>query len=466
VSTLLESIDRNICARKLFRRGQKILVAVSGGVDSMVLLRLLHELSKKHKWKLTIAHLNHQLRGRSSDADERLVVRAARALCLPIVIERADVNESAKTGRLSVEMAARYARHSFLTRTAVGLKISSIALAHHADDQVELFFVRMLRGSGGEGLSGMKWRGPSPFALGRAKPDLVRPLLGQRKESLREYAMKEKVESREDASNASPDILRNRIRHELLPLLRRKYQPAVDRVVLRLIEIVNAEIEVTHEAARNWITGGAGVRRAAKPRKGFEQLPVAIQRLVIQLELRRHKIAADFGLVEALRAYPSKPVAVSPRTIVFRDPSGSVRVRQPLITEPDFEEIELVLNGAKGDILFGGNRIQWKVGPQKTFRVPSPRAGHEVFDADTVGSRVVLRHWRPGDRFQPIGMAKPVKLQDLFTNLRVPRADRHKLVVATTVRNELFWVEKLRISERFKLSEGTKRRLMWQWKSG
>src|SRR5262249_50888065 len=142
--------------------GQKILVAVSGGVDSMVLLHLLHGLSQKQKWQITVAHLNHQLRGRSSDADEKLVVRTARDLGLPLVAGRADVKRLVKTSKLSLEMAARKTRHEFLANTAARLKIPTIALAHHADDQVELFFLRLLRGSGSEGLAGMKWRNPSP----------------------------------------------------------------------------------------------------------------------------------------------------------------------------------------------------------------------------------------------------------------------------------------------------------------
>ncbi len=159
--------------RKLLRRGQAILVAVSGGLDSMVLLHVLHELSLKNGWRLTIAHLNHQLRGRHSDADERLVWQSAKELRLPIRIGCADVRRFARGHNLSVEMAARKLRHDFLARVATQRKISTVALAHHADDQLELFFLRLFRGSGGEGLAGMKWRNHSPA---NRKIELVRPL--------------------------------------------------------------------------------------------------------------------------------------------------------------------------------------------------------------------------------------------------------------------------------------------------
>lgn len=455
MSALSESVDGTIRARGLFRRGRKILVAVSGGLDSMVLLRLLQRLAAGHKWQLTIAHLNHQLRGRSSDADERLVARTARALRLPLVVERADIKKRAKVGRLSLEMAARQARHEFLARTASRLRIPTVALAHHADDQVELFFLRLFRGSGSEGLAGMKWRGPSPIT---PKIHLARPLLDQSKASLREFARREKVEFREDASNASPDILRNRVRHELLPLLRRKYQPALDRVVLRVMDILGAENEVTHRAARQWLGD------TVKPPESFEDLPLAVQRFILQLELRRHKIPAEFNLVERLRKSPGQFVTVSPHQTVVRDVNGKLHLRHPPTPESNPCNAEVALAGREGEISFGGKRILWKIEPQKTFCVPGPRAGQEIFDADKVGSPFVLRYWRAGDRFWPCGMENAAKLQDLFTNQHIPRIERHKLIVAATAAGEVFWVERLRISERFKLTRQTKNRLIWRWK--
>lgn len=441
-------------------------MAVSGGVDSMVLLHLLHKLAEEHKWELTVAHLNHQLRGRSSDADERLVTRTAKALRLPIAVERADVKKRVKVGGLSLEMAAREARHEFLTRTAVRLKIPAIALAHHADDQVELFFLRLLRGSGSEGLRGMKWRNRSPFAPKEAELDLVRPLLDQSKESLREYAVQNKIKFREDASNASQDISRNRIRHELLPLLRDRYQPALDRIVLQLMEIVGAEYELTQQVVQEWLGAAANVSPDGILPKSFDELPIAVQRRVIQMQLRRFRIAADFRLVESLRMFPGDPVTVAPRTVVLRGPNGDLQVRGLDNARPNSNAVELALNGTTGKLAFGGRTIQWKIDRLKAFHVPPRRTGKEVFDADKVGSQIVLRHWRPGDRFRPIGMTKAVKLQDFFTNERIPRAQRHKLIVATTAQHEVFWVESMRISERFKLTKETQRCLTWGWRVG
>jgi tRNA(Ile)-lysidine synthase len=480
VSHLPEQIDQAIRARGLFRRGQKILIAVSGGVDSMVLLHVLHGLAPKNKWQLTIAHLNHQLRGRGSDADERLVARTAGKLGLPVVSARADVKGFARTGKLSLEMAARKARHEFLAQTAARLKIFHIALAHHADDQVELFFLRLLRGSGSEGLAGMKWRSPSPANPGI---QLLRPLLEQSKESLRDYAAAEKIPFREDASNEWLDIQRNLIRRELLPLLRRNYQPALERTILRLMDILRAEAEFMNEVAAEWLAHGArsaGLLKGDFRRGGdalanqqvcptfsgssFAKLPLAVQRRCIQSQLLRHGVPADFALVERLRMSPGKPFTIVPQIAALCDVNGQLHFRGSPVVASRPARLEVTLDGSAGETVFGGRKISWAVSARKTTRRPRPDSGTERFDADKVGLRIVLRHWQPGDRFQPIGMKQLVKLQDFFVNQKIPRARRHDLIVAATGANEVFWVENLRISEQFKLTPQTTRQLTWQWK--
>ena len=457
MSDLLSHTDKLIQSRQLFKRRERILIAVSGGVDSVVLLHMLHALSPKYGWRLVVAHLNHQFRGRSSDADEGMVRRTAEKLGVPILVERADVRAFARAHKLSLEMAARRVRHDFLARIAAQKKISTIALAHHADDQLELFFLRLLRGSGGEGLAGMKWRNPSPSD---SQIQLVRPLLDQPKSALAEFAAQKKIRFREDATNALLDIQRNRIRHELLPLLRRSYQPALNKTVLRTMDIIGAEAQFVTEQAAEWLQ--------QKRRRPFQELPMAVQRRCLQLQLLQLGIAGDYELVEQLRTAVDCPVAVSgakrgDSRFVVRNSMGLVHLKQPPGGDFNGEQTRVALDARVGKVVFAGMRICWQIDPRKFLALRKPTIGRESFDAERVGSQIVLRHWQPGDRFQPIGMAFSVKLQDFFTNQKVARGRRHQLIVAATASGEVFWVEGMRISERFKLTAGSIRRLQWRW---
>ncbi len=449
--SLLAHVEKTVRERKLFRPDERILVAVSGGVDSMVLLHLLHQLATQTGWKLSVAHFNHQLRGRASNADERLVRQRAAALGWPFHVGRGDVKGFAKRRGVSIEMAARKLRHKFLAQTARRGECPVIALAHHADDQVELFFLRLLRGAGGVGLAGMKWISPSPI---NQHIQLVRPLLNVTKEDLAQYARQNKIPFREDASNAARDMFRNRVRHELLPSLRENFQPALERTVLRLMEVVGAEAEVVSAAAQAWL---------AKPPRAaaWNKLLVGVQRRVLQLQLQRLKISPDFELIESLRLQPERAVSVNSQHSVVSDHFG--RVKLTTTTGRGFNQAEQKLNlNRQSAVSFGGLDLKW------TFAAGRHRQGRqsstcEFFDADKVGSEIVLRHWRPGDRFQPIGMELPVKLQDWFTNQKIPAIRRRELVVATTRRGDIFWIEGLRIGEQFKLTESTKKTLLWRW---
>lgn len=486
---LMKRVREAIQARQLISHGQSILVGVSGGLDSMALLHILHELSRANGWKLSVAHLNHQLRGRSSDADERLVRRTCKELRLQIFVERTAVRELAKREKLSIEMTARQARHDFFARVAARKRISTIALAHHADDQVELFFIRLLRGSGGEGLAGMKWRSQLPkrdresltigvrrllFPRRALSIEIVRPLLGESKSAVREYAAANKIKFREDATNALLDILRNRIRHELLPLLRKRYQPALSEIVLRLMEVVGKEADLTKRMTQEWLDA----RRKRTPRKTlteksalqgkFAELPVAVQRRCLQMQLLAEGITPDFELIEHLRLKPEIGICVeqsrAPGGQISRDVDGFVHWRVPTPVKFNRRVWDMPLKGSSDRTQFDGVRIGWEIEAKTGISLPKYRPGTEYFDAEKVGSKVTLRHWRRGDRFQPIGMAQSVKLQDLFVNQKVPQALRHRLVVAESEKGEIFWVEGQRISERFQLTKGTKRRLQWQWK--
>ncbi len=457
MSDFVKAVEETILARQLLRRGQSILVAVSGGLDSMVLLHVLHSLSARNKWRLVISHFNHHLRGVESDADERFVQETAAKLGFRFIRGAADAATFARREKVSLEMAARQLRHHFLARTARRLKIHTVALAHHADDQVELFFLRLLRGSSGEGLAGMRWSGPS---ANNPRIQLIRPLLDQPKAALRTFAEQQGIAFREDATNAQGDFLRNRVRNKLLPLLAQKYQPALARTVLRTMDVVGAEADFVRHAAEEWL-------RRKRP-GNFDRLHVAVQRQIVHVQLLKLGIVPNFDLIEQFRRVIEQPISLGPELAVFRDRAGRVAQRSSIQSGFRTGEALIELNGSRGNTVFTGMEIRWEIISTGLMakRAPTFAAGVEYFDADKVGSRVLVRHWRPGDRFQPIGLGAQVKLQDLFTNEKIPRSARHQLVVAATESGELFWVEGLRIAERFKLDKRTLRRLKWRWWRG
>lgn len=452
MSGFLERIERAIADGRLIAPGQAVVVAVSGGIDSMVLLNVLAKLgsARRWKWKLSVAHLNHRLRGRSSDADERLVRNAAKLLDLPFIGGSADVKRRAREDGVSLEMAARRCRHEFFAHEAKARGIRRIALAHHADDQVELFFLRLLRGAGMQGLAGMRRMAPAP---GASSVKFIRPLLECTRAEIDSFSNEAGIRFREDASNASTEILRNRVRHELLPFLRDRFQPGLNKVVLRQMEILAAENEVMLSEARAWCRG-TDLR--------FDALPAAIQRRVLQLQLERISVAPDFDLIETMRKLPGKAVSIARDLTAMCDESGTVVVRRPHAEQGSSTELVVSLENGGGGGDFGGLCWKWKRfhgrGPRPVFA-----PGSEWFDAERVGRRVILRYWRAGDRFQPIGMRRSQKLQDLFTNLKVPRLERRHRVVATTDSGSIWWVEGLRIGELYKLGPETRKRLKWSW---
>ena len=451
-------VEADIAERGLLPDDQTVLVAVSGGVDSVVLFEILRRLSERHQWKLAIVHFNHQLRGKDSDDDERFVQSLARRHRLRCIVGRKEVGKAAQRRGISVEMAGREARHKFLAAAARKLR-ASVALAHHADDQVELFLLRLLRGASAEGLAGMPWSAGSP-ADSRVR--LVRPLLGRRKEELIQFARDWSVSFRPDRTNESSAILRNRIRRELIPYLCKRFQPGLVEVILRQAELCAADAEFLSQEAHHWLSS----RRPA-----FTGLAIASQRRVIVEQLLELGIQPEFAKVESLRQTAGQAVQIDDHLIVRRSPSGTIERETPAKKRrsgdvPKRRALSVKLTGASGKITFGRYRIDWSIRSIRRGTAPvvhRRRPGEEWFDGDKVGAMVRLRTRRPGDRFQPLGMPAPCKLQDLLTNARIARLRRDELALTTDSSGTIWWVDGLRIGEACKVGPATRRILRWKW---
>lgn len=454
--------------------GCGVVVAVSGGRDSMVLLAALNRCRARLGWRLVVAHFHHQLRGTEADADQAWVAVTAARSGLPFVAGTADVGAMRAPGE-SWEAAARRLRHGFLARVARDQGCSRVALGHHAGDQAELFLLRMLRGAGAAGLGGMREASPSPADPGLT---LVRPMLhclGVEVENLaREWA----IEFRVDATNRDTVHLRNRVRHELLPLLEARFQPGLERVLLREQAILRDQGDFMEVMARDWLA----MSHDSKP--GFESLAVALQREVLRGQAKGLSLVMDFEDLERLRQVADEPVQLGPGLRVVRDVAGGLQVLKADVPHagggflPQACDVSLGTGG--GAVMFGGCAIAWSIATvadgntatpvwENGRGIPGGRTPAatdppcERLDADLVGTKVRFRHWRPGDRFQPIGLGTAAKIQDLFTNARVPSAERRQRVLAETERAEIFWVEGLRIGECAKVRPATARILTWRW---
>jgi tRNA(Ile)-lysidine synthase len=396
---MFAKIQRAIAQRGLFTPRDKILVAVSGGPDSVSLLDALAEL---HPNRLRIVHLNHRLRGKASDADEKFVRQLAKTYKIPVTVGRRDVKTLAKRRKMSIEEAARQARHEFFHRVARQTGVKIVALAHTADDQAETFLLRLLRGAGLRGLSAMDWK--KKFGA----VTIVRPMLGVWRGEVERYIRERGLEFRIDRSNLSKQFARNRVRHELLPLLESKFNPRIREVLWRTAEIVREDDKCLTEIARGHIARKMPMRR-------FLKLPKALQRRV----LREWLGTAEFrGVEELLR----KMRAPRPKR---------VRALQKM---PTRFEMELVAHRGRSTKFC------------------------EFFDADALGAQISVRFWRAGDRFAPLGMRDGTKkLQDFFTDLKIPREVRAKIPLVCAENGEIAWVVGYRIGEKFKITPQTKR---------
>lgn len=440
---LVDRVQKAIFQQDLLKPGEGVLVGVSGGVDSMVLLDLLRRIGA---WKLHIAHFNHLLRGSESDADESFVQATAEKLHLPFVAGRGDVKVFADQNGLSIEMAARDLRHQFLVESANGMNLERIALAHHADDQIETFWLRLLRGDVGPGLAGIRASRP---VSARSRVRFIRPLLEIPKSDLVAFARENEIGYRDDSSNSSPEYLRNRLRLDLVARLK-TYQPALRDVTLRTAAVLAAEKDFLEKSARDWLT---------RRRPTFSNLHPALQREVIRVQIVAAGLKPKYELIEALRVTDTVPVSVSPEFAAARSSAGDVTVTPR--SNPDFQEGSATIDlQEKGSASLEDLEVKWKMLPE---RGPAG-ANVEYFDANQVGPNVILRHWRRGDRIQPIGRNSPVKLQDLFTNLKIPALEKRRRFVAVDSTGKIFWVEGLRISELHKVSEQTTRVLKWSWR--
>lgn len=465
---VLDSIRRHA----LMRRGDRVLVALSGGPDSVALLRLLRELEACGELSVAgIAHLNHGLRAAAND-DEQFCRTLAGEVGVPFRSDLVDVAGRAGRLRISLEDAGRRARYELFERIAAELGADVIATGHTRDDQAETFLLRLLRGAGARGLAGIHPKTRMPAEAPEARRWVVRPLLDVGREELRVYLASLGQAFREDETNRDLRIPRNRIRHELLPILARDYSPSVTDVLVREAELARQDddrlqqeaidlldlIVLRNEARTSGVSEGVELDVRA-----LGALHPALAGRVVRMVLDRGAPGRFVGFdhVERLLALARDPRGRGALSLpgqhaerrggtllLSRQPgpqpfSNSFRVS---LSVPG--EVVLAAQGwaisATGDIQPGHST--------GTLKVECPRLEQPVA-ADGLALPLAVRSRRPGDRFRPLGMGgRQKKLQDLLVDRKVSREERDSLPLVVDSADKIVWVVGESVAEDFRVT--------------
>lgn len=437
---LLERFLHFVSEHNLHHSREPVLLAISGGVDSVVLL----DLAQRAGWPVGIAHCNFQLRGAASDGDEDFVRDLGEAFDLPVYVEVFDTKKEAAQRGVSIQMAARDLRYTWLEKIRRREGYELIATAHHLDDSVETVLYNFAKGTGIRGLHGIPVR----------REAIIRPLLFAAKEEVEAHARSLELPFREDASNATDDYARNKIRHHVVPVLR-ELNPGFLATAATNLERFR-QVEYLYELALERI------REELAEEQG--------ERMTINLERLLHYYrAAPTILYELLHPYGFHPGQVAqildsttrqPGALFFTESHQLVVDRETLILDARIFDIEeklyYIADGIEIVHLPGGRlEIAYKEGRPETF----PSDPNRTFlDAELLTFPLRLRHWRPGDYFCPLGMqGRRQKIQDFFTNKKIHRLDKDRIWLLETHHGEICWVVGHRLDERFKISPQTSR---------
>lgn len=421
----------NVEIKKL--KEKKILVAISGGIDSVVLTHLLYT----HGIELLLAHCNFQLRGTESDDDEAFVRTFAAELSVPLEVKRFDTHQYASSHQLNTQLAARELRYQWFDELASTHFCDAIATAHHANDNLETFFINLSRGSGLEGLLGIP----------EEKDTIIRPLLQFSRQQIYEYAQAKRLKWREDSSNETNKYVRNVIRHDIIPKLALVHP--------NYLENFNQTQEYLHQSAR-FIDFYIGKLKETCF-EGHNPIQIDIEKLqaVPELDFVLHKLFYPYGFGNVkdlknllLNAEAGKQV-LSPTHILIKDntclwlkPNEAKRSLSLLISEDMAEVYDPV------HLRF--EFIEGKV------KVKNPIPTEIYVDADKLQYPLMLRYKKEGDVFYPFGMNSEKKLSKFFTDEKYTQIEREEQVLLCSG-EDIVWVVGKRLDDRFKITKETKR---------
>jgi len=459
-------IRDSIVEQQLVKRGDTVVVGISGGADSVCLLSILSKIKDDIGISLHAAHIDHGIRGKESQADVSYVAALCELLKIPATIQYENVPAYRRRYRLSLEEAARNVRYSFLTDVVHRVNASCAAVGHTQDDQIETILLHIIRGSGIAGLRGLQPRS-SLFISGMRKPlTIIRPLLSISRQETEAYCRRHRLDYRFDASNEDTGFVRNRIRIELLPQLR-SYNKNVDDSLLRLSLLAADDIDfIEHQADIFWRTAAQIKDRAVYyDTETIRDAPVTIQRQLFRMGLvKLLGNARDFdaGHIDSMTQMITKPagkIISLPHRLALSSSYGNlILAREGDVPCPLPALKEMISIRIPGNTKLNGwyitARIMQATAKKKPIIYQHYTDFTAILDLNALGTKLVLRNRLPGDRFQPLGMKKSKKLQDFMVDRRIPRTWRNHIPLLCT-EEYIAWVVGWQIDERVKVTGST-----------
>lgn len=465
---LVKKLNETIIQHQIFANSEMAIIGVSGGPDSLCLLHCLLLLREDFSFRIHVAHLNHGLRGPAAAADAQFVAELAEKWGLPATIEERDVRAYARTHKLSIEEAARRVRYTFLAQVAQKVGAQRVAVGHNADDQVESVVMHWLRGAGLAGLRGMRPVQPYPLE-GHSQLKLVRPLLEVTRAEIEAYCQEQGLAPRFDLSNLDTTLLRNRIRHELLPLLE-TYNPQIRQVLSRTSRGLADEYDyllTQGQVAWDRLLLEEKEGTLVFDRQGWAKLHPGLQRLLLRRAIQHLRTGLrniDWEHIEpARRALLDKP----PGTVITL-PQGlslylafdrfAIGASYPVPEMPKIGE-EPIKVAVPGSTTVGNWRLVARMGSREmvALALSNTDPWQTFMDFDRIGEELYLRRRRPGDRFQPLGMGGQEKsLHKFLIDAKILRYIRDSIPILVSPKH-IVWVVGLRLDERAKVDEKTER---------
>ncbi len=434
---LVERLNRYIAEHELIGRHDRLLLTVSGGVDSMVMLHLLASLG----YDIGVAHCNFGLRGEEADEDEKWVEAEAARFGIPYYNKRFDTRgEMERTGE-SVQMAARRLRYEWFNQLCAEHGYDSIAIAHQADDSIETFFINLLRGTGLKGLTG----------ISKVNGRIIRPLLFASRKEILDYAHANGIIFREDSSNRSTKYLRNKIRLGIIPRLREISPKFTESTVSAIGRLADAQLFITRavELIADQVVDHNGGEDIINPDRIDPKYPLDF--VIYELLSATYGFKGDTidALCASLRRGATGKRFYSANFVAYID-RGRVVVTK--IQDNDDCRVEMPRTASK---VYCGNSVLYiepcSIDDIDTYNQPDNVA---LIDADTLSTDLYLRRWQPGDSFIPLGMEGHKKVSDYLIDCKVSMAEKERQFVLMSG-SEVVWLVGRRLDERYKLTSKT-----------